>query len=120
MWARVKNWLAITKVRSIAKRHPNAIPVWWKWINGKVYGVVLKRTNDPNYAHDCYGILVLSAKMDWGTAIYHIGRYVGLTKMERIREEVQHLRGYVEQNISLLKQLCEIVSEGGNEDVSKK
>jgi hypothetical protein len=106
LWTKLKSWMATRKIKSIAKCHQRAIPIWADWIGDRIVGVVVKRTSDPNYAHECYGTLVLSSRMDWKTATKHICRYMGCGE---IPISLGQLRGSIEDEITMLKLICETV-----------
>ncbi|MDT7877289.1 MAG: hypothetical protein RQ862_01875 [Candidatus Caldarchaeales archaeon] len=108
LWTKTKNWIARRRIESIAKCHQHAIPVWADWVGNKIVGVVVRRTDDPNHAHDCYGILVLSSQMDWQTALEHICKYLGCER-EDAPIYFNQLRGRIELDIVLLRRVCEVL-----------
>jgi hypothetical protein len=115
----LKNWIARKRIENIAKCHRRAIPVWAGWLGDKVVGVIVKRTDDPSYAHNCHGILVLSSRMDWETAVGHICEYMGCKK-EEAQIQLSQLRGHIELDIMLLKMICEAIHARVKENDSKE
>jgi hypothetical protein len=107
---RVATGIAKWKIRDIAKCHRNAIPVWAGWLNGRVVGVVIRRSSDPNYSHQCYGVLVLSSQMTWSAAITAICQYLGCNKDALpISLRGPLLRGEIARDIVLVRRICEIL-----------
>jgi hypothetical protein len=71
-------------------------------------GVVVKRSDDGSYAHNCHGILVLSSQIDWQAALEHICKYLGCER-EDAPIYFNQLRGRIELDIVLLRRVCEVL-----------
>lgn len=105
----MKRWLALRRVKSISKCHPQSLPVWADWLKGKIVGVVVRRTDDPTYTHNCWGILVISSRMDWNSAINAICEYLGCSRQQFPQHLLAYLRGTISVDVVLLRQICQTI-----------